>query len=65
MEPGHLEMLKQGVEKWNTWREKHPDLKPDFGRRSSRREPLGERTSEEQIFSTRTSRAARGEPVVR
>jgi len=26
----HLAMLKQGVEVWNRWRKKHPQLKPDL-----------------------------------
>ena len=28
--PEHLEILKQGVEVWNEWRKKNPDLKPDL-----------------------------------
>ncbi|ESA35950.1 pentapeptide repeat-containing protein [Leptolyngbya sp. Heron Island J] len=28
----HLEILKQGVEAWNRWREENPDLKPEFSR---------------------------------
>lgn len=26
----HLDILKQGVEVWNRWREKHPDIRPDL-----------------------------------
>jgi uncharacterized protein YjbI with pentapeptide repeats len=26
----HLDILKQGVEVWNGWREQHPDIEPDF-----------------------------------
>ncbi len=26
----HLDILKQGVEAWNKWREEHPDVKPDL-----------------------------------
>src|SRR5271157_4432425 len=26
----HLEILKQGVEHWNKWREEHPDVRPDL-----------------------------------
>src|SRR5437763_2747830 len=26
----HLDLLKQGVEAWNQWLEKHPDVKPDL-----------------------------------
>ena len=26
----NLEILKQGVEVWNKWREKNPDVKVDF-----------------------------------
>ena len=28
--PEHLEVLKQGVEQWNKWREEHPDVRPDL-----------------------------------
>lgn len=28
--PEHLEMLKQGVEHWNQWRQEHPDVRPDL-----------------------------------
>src|SRR5664280_566294 len=28
--PEHLEILKQGVEQWNEWREEHPDVHPDL-----------------------------------
>jgi hypothetical protein len=28
--PEHLEILKQGVEQWNKWREGHRDVKPDL-----------------------------------
>jgi len=28
--PEHVEILKQGVEVWNRWREKHPEAKPDL-----------------------------------
>ena len=28
--PEHLEILKQGVEQWNKWREEHPDVRPDL-----------------------------------
>jgi uncharacterized protein YjbI with pentapeptide repeats len=30
----HLDILRQGVEVWNKWREENPDLKPDLGRAS-------------------------------
>lgn len=26
----HLDVIKQGSEVWNTWREQHPELQPDF-----------------------------------
>src|SRR5215472_19266063 len=26
----HLDILKQGVEVWNTWRQDHPELQPDL-----------------------------------
>lgn len=28
--PEHLEILKQGVKKWNQWRKKHPEIRPDL-----------------------------------
>jgi TIR domain/Pentapeptide repeats (8 copies) len=28
--PEHLEILKQGVERWNQWRKKYPKVKPDL-----------------------------------
>ncbi len=28
--PEHLEILKQGVEAWNQWREQNPQTKPDL-----------------------------------
>jgi hypothetical protein len=28
----HLARLKQGVEIWNTWREKNPEVQPDLSR---------------------------------
>lgn len=28
--PAHLAILKQGVEVWNRWRKKHPQIKPDL-----------------------------------
>jgi uncharacterized protein YjbI with pentapeptide repeats len=28
--PEHLEILKQGVEDWNKWREENPDIEPDL-----------------------------------
>jgi len=28
--PEHLEILKQGVEQWNKWRDEHQDVKPDL-----------------------------------
>ncbi len=27
----HLDIFWQGVEKWNRWREKHPEIQPDLG----------------------------------
>ena len=26
----HLAILRQGVEEWNSWRKRHPDLEPDL-----------------------------------
>ena len=28
--PENLKKLKQGVEKWNVWRKKQPDIKPNL-----------------------------------
>jgi len=28
----HLAILRQGVDVWNEWREKHPDVAPDLSR---------------------------------
>jgi hypothetical protein len=28
--PEHLQILKQGVEAWNMWREQHRDIRPDL-----------------------------------
>ncbi len=28
--PEHLEILKQGVERWNEWRKEHPEVRPDL-----------------------------------
>ena len=28
--PEHLELLKEGVDAWNTWRERNPDVQPDL-----------------------------------
>jgi pentapeptide repeat protein len=28
--PEHLQILEQGVEAWNQWREQHPDISPDL-----------------------------------
>ncbi len=27
----HVDILKQGVKKWDQWRKKHPDIRPDLG----------------------------------
>jgi uncharacterized protein YjbI with pentapeptide repeats len=28
----HFKRLTQGVDVWNAWREKHPDIRPDLSR---------------------------------
>ena len=38
--PEHLKILKQGVEKWNKWREEHPDVKPDLNKAALNWVPL-------------------------
>ena len=35
--PEHLEILKQGVEQWNKWREEHPEVRPTSAMRTSER----------------------------
>jgi len=30
--PGHLEILKEGVKQWNKWRDEHPQVTPDLVR---------------------------------
>lgn len=32
----HLDLLKQGVDAWNQWRRKHPDMQPDLAEASLR-----------------------------
>jgi uncharacterized protein YjbI with pentapeptide repeats len=31
MEKEHVELLKQGVVQWNTWRAQHPKIQPELG----------------------------------
>ena len=38
--PEHLKILKQGVEVWNRWREKNPEIQPDLQNADCRREIL-------------------------
>jgi hypothetical protein len=26
----HLDLLKQGIDGWNTWRQEHPEIQPDL-----------------------------------
>jgi hypothetical protein len=40
--PEHLAVLKQGVERWNKWREAHPDVEPDLSRSGLEKVNLGE-----------------------
>ena len=35
-DPEHLERLKQGVDKWNAWREKNPEVRFDLSRANLR-----------------------------
>jgi hypothetical protein len=35
----HVEMLRSGVEVWNSWREKKPDVIPDLKRAPERSGP--------------------------
>ena len=39
--PEHLEILKQGVEAWNQWREQNPQTKPDLSGAILREANLG------------------------
>jgi uncharacterized protein YjbI with pentapeptide repeats len=32
--PENLEILKQGVDVWNSWRMENPDIQPDFNQES-------------------------------
>jgi hypothetical protein len=47
--PEHLEILKQGVERWNTWRKERPDVGPDL-----RGAHLQMRLSGADLLGTRT-----------
>lgn len=38
--PEHLEILKQGVDVWNKWREEHPEVRPDLSRATLSRATL-------------------------
>ena len=29
-DPEHVIILKRGAKAWNTWREEHPEVEPDF-----------------------------------
>lgn len=31
-DPAHLEVLRQGIAFWNTWRTQHPEIRPDLSR---------------------------------
>ena len=39
--PEHLELLMQGIEHWNRWREEHPDVRPDLSDAVLQRAKLG------------------------
>ena len=47
----HLRILRQGVDAWNEWRSRHPDIRPDLSGASLRRADL-----------ERGARPQRGEP---
>jgi hypothetical protein len=38
----HLDILKQGVQIWNQWREEHPDIEPDLSKAALRGADLSE-----------------------
>jgi uncharacterized protein YjbI with pentapeptide repeats len=38
--PKHLKTLNQGVEVWNKWRKKNPDVRPDLIQANFRRSDL-------------------------
>ena len=39
--PKHLNLLKQGVEVWNRWREQNPEIRPDLTQADLREANLG------------------------
>ena len=54
--PEHLEILKQGVDKWNPWRKDHPEIMPDL-----READLGEANlSKAKLFKADLSKANLG-----
>ena len=40
--PEHVDILRQGVEVWNAWREEHPDIQPDLSEADLRQASLRE-----------------------
>lgn len=38
--PDHLEILKQGAKKWNVWREKNPNIRPDLSQATLQKREL-------------------------
>ncbi|HEU5379435.1 MAG TPA: toll/interleukin-1 receptor domain-containing protein [Ktedonobacteraceae bacterium] len=38
----HLDILSQGVKVWNTWRQEHPEIRPDLSKANLKEADLGE-----------------------
>src|SRR5215831_551105 len=54
----HVALLKKGVEAWNAWRDKNPDIRPDLsGAKLSRRNLRGADLSQANVNGARLSRA--------
>ena len=56
--PEHLEILKRGVEEWNTWRKENPEVRPDLSEARLREANLnGANLSGANLFKANLSRA--------
>src|SRR6266571_3926949 len=52
-----LDLLTQGREAWNAWRQQHPDVQPDFSHARLRGHVLAESTSMERASGRQISAA--------